>query len=47
MKYEDLLCLFVQARQSFRESAFIMLSDDRNQVKVKMTVEAIWIDALI
>lgn len=47
MKYEDLLCLFVQAKQSFRESAFMILADDPEMMKVKMTVEIIWIESLI
>ena len=42
-----MITLFLQVRQGYRESANLLLKDDPDNLKVKLTVQSIWIDALI
>ena len=42
-----MITLFLQVRQGFRESGNLLLKEDPDNLKVKLTVQSIWIDALI
>jgi hypothetical protein len=47
LDYEELLGLFAHTRQNVRESASYAFLSDPVSLRVKLTVESIWIDALI